>query len=231
MMRLSGLIILLFPIVGLSQTSEGKVWTELGVGGEIVKNLDWGVELTNRFGSYGLETFFPQASLKYKLNKYVRFSGDYRTIFDRQLNGTYSNAHRVNFNVEGRYQVDRLYLKLRGRYQYSFDRFVASEFYEPEFDQAIRGKLEVKYDVNDFILTPIVSGEVFYNPQFGPFGNQINKLRITGGFELDLNSNHEVSFGYIYDTRINLTNPRNRHILSLGYGYTIKEKKKKKKKD
>jgi len=54
-------------------------------------------------------------------------------------------------------------------------------------------------------------------------------MRIFGGFELDLKSDHEVSFGYIYDTRINLPNPRTRHIVSLSYGYTIKKKKKKEK--
>lgn len=229
-MRKITLFLAMLPMMLVAQVQEGMIWTEIGLGGRIVKELDWGAEITSRFGSNGLNTMFPQASLKYKVNKYLRLSCDYRYIYDKQSNGFYTNSHRVNFNLDGKHQIDRFYLKARIRYQYSFDRLSSSEFYDPEFDQALRGKLEAKYDVNDFILSPIVNAEMFYNPKFGEFGQQINKMRFFGGFELDLNSDHEFSFGYIYDTRINLPNPRTRHIFSLSYGYTIKKKKEKKEK-
>jgi hypothetical protein len=228
-MRKITLLFAMLPLILGAQMQEGMLWTEIGVSGRVIKNLDWGAEVTTRFGSNGLSTIFPQASLKYKVNKFLRFSCDYRYIYDKQLTGYYTNSHRVNFNLDGKYQIDRFYFKARARYQYSFDRLSSSEFYEPEFDRALRGKLEVKYDVNNFILSPIINAEMFYNPKFGEFGRQINKMRIFGGFELDLKSDHEVSFGYIYDTRINLPNPRTRHIVSLSYGYTIKKKKKKEK--
>ena len=210
--------------------SSGKVWTELGVTGGITKDLDWGLEFSSRYGSNGLETFFPQATFKYKVTKWFRPSIDYRFIGDKQQAGYFDYSHRINLNADFRYTLDRLTMKSRIRYQYSFDRLVASESYDPEFDQAIRGKLAFSYDINDFFLTPEVSGELFYNPMFGPYGQQINKLRLFAGVSFDLNNAHSVSVGYMYDTKINLPKPGTRHILNLSYSYEIGAKKDKKKK-
>lgn len=219
MFRIS-IVLIFLPFFVLSQ-NEGKVWTEVGIGGKITKDLEWGADLTTRFGSYGLETFFPQASFKYKVTKWFRPSIDYRFIADREVEGYYTFSNRINLNTEFRYNFDRLYLKSRIRYQYAFNRLSNSASYDPEFDQAIRFKLEGKYDINDFFLSPVLSGELFYDPQYGPYGQRINKLRAFAGVELDLNSPHSISAGYLYDTRINLPNPRVRHVLSLGYSYDL----------
>lgn len=224
-------LLIFLPSITLAQ-HEGKVWTEVGVGGNVIKDLQWGLDVTSRFGSNGLETFFPQVTFKYKVTKWFRPSIDYRFISDRQKQGYYSYSHRINFNAEFRYSIDRLYLKSRIRYQYGFNRLSNSPLYDPEFDQAIRWKLEGKYDINDFFLSPVVSGELFYDPMYGPYGQQINKARVFAGFDLDLNSPHSISVGYIYDAKINLPKARTRHILSLSYSYDLSwepEKKNKKK--
>jgi hypothetical protein len=226
-------VLITLPLFSFAQ-NEGKVWTEVGIGGKITKDLEWGADVTSRFGTYGVETFFPQATLKYKVTKWFRPSMDYRFIADRQLQGYYSYSNRINFNAEFRHNIDRFYLKSRIRYQYGFNRLVNSALYDPEFDQALRFKLEVKYDVNDFFLSPVISGELFYDPQYGPYGQRINKARVFAGFDLDLNNAHSISIGFLYDTRINLPNPRNRHVLSLSYSYDLsweEEKSDKKKKD
>lgn len=226
------LLFIFLPSVVFAQ-NEGKVWAELGVGGKITDDLEWGVDVTTRFGGYGMETFFPQASLKYKVTKWFRPSIDYRFIADRQQAGYYTFSNRINFNAEFRHKMERLSLKSRIRYQYGFNRLVNSAQYDPEFDQALRFKLEAKYDLNDFLLSPVVSGELFYDPKYGPYGQRINKARVFAGFDLDLNNAHSISFGYLYDARINLPNPRNRHVLSLSYAYDLsweEEKKDKKKK-
>jgi hypothetical protein len=230
MVKISVLLIFL-PLFVFAQ-NEGKIWTEVGVGGKITKELEWGVDISSRFGPYGLETFFPQASFKYKVTKWFRPSVDYRMIADREVQGNYSFSNRINLNAEFRHNFDRIYLKSRIRYQYAFNSLSGSASYDPEFDQALRLKLEGKYDINDFFLSPIVSGELFYDPQYGPYGQRINKTRVFAGFDLDLNSAHNISFGYLYDTRINLPNPRNRHVLSLSYSYDLswEEEKSKKKK-
>lgn len=221
----------LLPLNLIAQTS-GKIWTEVGVKGSVLKDLDYGLEVTNRFGSTGLETFFPQVSFKYKLTKWFRPSVDYRLIFDEDEFGNYGYSHRLNFNGELRHAFfERLIVSGRVRYQYSFDRFLAAENYDAEFDQALRFKPQISYDINDVFLTPTVSIEYFLNPAYGPFGERFTKYRFFAGFDLDIDSPHCISIGYILDQEINLPNPEKKHILSVSYAYDLgwegkKDKKK-----
>lgn len=213
------------PLFSFSQ-GEGKVWLETGVKGEITKKLDWGVELTTRFGSNGLETYFPQATLKYKVTKWFRPSIDYRAIFDKSKNGNYAFANRINFNANFKFLAKRFSLGGRIRYQYAFDRIGSlSNTYEVEFDQAIRIKPEVSYDINNSILSPLVSVEFFYDPNFGPYGQRFSKYRIFAGVDLELEGPHEISFGYLFDQKIQVPNPRTRHVLNLSYAYNLGQKK------
>jgi hypothetical protein len=224
-MRSLGLLFLIvFPVFAKAQ-HVGKVWTEIGLEGDLGEKFEGGLELTTRFDSYGLETIFPQLGVKYKLTKWMRPSIDYRFVSDRNKTGRYDISHRINANLDFKYKTGNLILKSRIRYQYSFDRFISSEVYEPEFDQAIRLKLSGEYDISKFALTPIISGEIFYDPMFGQFGRQVNKLRLFAGFKTDLKGPHSFSFGYMFDNRINLPKPLTRHILNLSYSYTIERKK------
>ena len=68
-------ILFIFCVVStslFSQESEFQTWVEAGVKGKIIKRLDYNVDLTNRIGNLGLETFFPQATLKYKVTNWFK---------------------------------------------------------------------------------------------------------------------------------------------------------------
>lgn len=220
-----------FPLIMFGQSS-GKLWIEVGVKGPILKKLDYGVQVTNRFGSNGLETMFPQVSLKYKVTKWFRPSLDYRMIFTQDELGNYSYSNRLNINAEVRHVLlKRLELSGRVRYQYSFDRFVPTNNYDAEFDQAFRFKPGISYDINNLFLTPAVSIEYFLNPSYGPLGQRFTKYRFYAGVDLDIDSPHSISVGYILDQEINLPYPERKHILSISYGYDLgwegkKDKKK-----
>lgn len=214
------ILFLLIPISSFGQ-GEGKVWTELGVKGSITKNLDWGLEITNRFGNRGLETFFPQATVKYKFNKYVRASVDYRAVFKKDKYLNYGFSNRLNLNVEFKHKIDRLTAVARLRYQYSFDRLTSSTKYDAEFDQAIRFKPQVSYDINKSIFSPVASIEFFYNPNSGKYGQQFTRYRAYIGVDLDINSPHEIGFGYLFDREINVASPEMKHILVLSYAYNL----------
>ncbi len=219
-MRLWFVVLTFIPFVGFGQNS-AHIWTELGIEGKITKKWRWGAEVNTRFGSNGLEAFFPQASIEYRVKKWIRPSIDYRFISDRKKQGYYDYNHRINCNLNFKIPIDRLILKARVRYQYAFDRLINSEFYEPEFDNAVRLRLGAEYDIQNFIFTPVINGEFFYDPNYGPYGRQINKLRLFVGLKTDFSGPHSFSAGYMYDNRINLPNPRTRHILNIGYTYQI----------
>jgi hypothetical protein len=208
-----------------SQSTVFQVWNELGVSGKLTKDFSYGVDLSTRYGSDGLGTIFPQLSLKYKLNKYVRVSVDYRLIGKKELNGNFLTSQRVNGNLQFSYGFKRHSFGFRTRYQYSFSKLVGP--YESEFDQAFRFKPSYAYDINNSIFTPNFSCEFFYNPLTGENGKQFTRIRYFVGVEMELDGPHNLEFGYYYDQKIQIANPVNRSILNLSYTYVIGQTKKK----
>jgi hypothetical protein len=212
-----------------SQESEFQTWIETGFKGKIIKRLDYSADLTTRIGNLGVETFFPQATLKYKVTDWFKPSIDYRIIFKKEPNSNYNSSNRLNFNLNFNKLFDRFNIGLRLRYQYSFSQ-IAGANYQPEFDKAYRIKPSVSYDINNSILTPTASIEFFYNPANGPLGKRFTKMRAFIGAELELKGPHGIEIGYVYDQSINLPDPSTRHILNLSYVFKIESPKKKKKK-
>ena len=208
-----------------SQSSVFQVWNELGVSGKLTKDFSYGVDLTSRFGQEGLGTIFPQLSLKYKLNKYVRLSVDYRLIGKKELNGNFLTSNRINGNIQFSYTVKRHSFGFRTRYQYSFTKIGGP--YESEFDQAFRFKPSYSLDINNSIFTPNLSCEFFYNPLMGENGKQFTRIRYYAGIEMELDGPHSLELGYYYDQKIQVANPVNRSIMNLSYSYAIGQTKKK----
>lgn len=209
-----------------SQKSEFQTWTEIGIKGRVVKRINYGIDLTSRFGNLGLETFFPQATLSYKVTNWFKPSMDYRIIFKKELNSNYDVSNRINFNLNFNKLFKRFSVGLRLRYQYSFNQ-LAGENYQAEFDKAYRIKPSVSYDISNCILTPSASIEFFYNPSRGSLGQRFNKTRAFIGTELELDGPHGIEFGYIYDASMNLPAPSTRHILNLSYIFKPKTSEKK----
>ncbi len=206
----------------------GKVWIETGVKGGITKKIDWGVELTNRFGVYGLKTFFPQATLRYKAFKFMRLSVDYRAIFDKDDYTNYLFSNRINGNIDLKKKVNRFKLSGRIRYQYAFNGLRNNTYYDAEFDQAIRIKPGVSYDVKDSPVSISTTAEFFYNPQYMDGGQQFTKFRAWAGLDYELEigekknkQSFDIGCGYIFDRQLNVTEPRTSHILNVSITYNI----------
>jgi hypothetical protein len=218
------LIIALFlPFAGFGQTNSGMVWTEFGVKGSVTKKVDWAADLTTRFGSLGVNSFFPQVSVKYKLTKWFRPSLEYRAIFNHLENGNYNFSNRLNINGEFKHGISDVTFGFRIRYQYSFGTLFSGGSYDPEFDQAIRIKPSVTYDVKNSMLSPTGSVEFFYDPAFGQYGRRFTKIRTFVGVKSDWKKPFDISVGYMFDGKINLPNPSNRHILSISMAYKLGE--------
>ncbi len=150
---------LCLPFLSLGQQSSGKSWTSVGVKGSLNKKLDWATSFTARIGGSNDQIYFPQISLKYKVTKWFRPSLDYRAIFSLNKYGNYSFTNRLNLNAEFKYVIKRFSLSARLRYQYSFDRLISSANYDSEYDQAIRWKPQITYDINNSFITPIINIE------------------------------------------------------------------------
>ncbi len=199
---------------------EFEYWTEVGVEGRIVKKLDWALDLNVRFDDNGLQTFFPQPGISYKLTKWFKPSVEYRFLIEKNNAGNFKSSSRININGLFDKSFDkRLKLTARLRYQFVPQLNVTTNAYDPDFDQAIRLKPKIEYDINDFKLTPELSAEFFYNPTYGPDGRQFSKIRYAGGFSVDTNNPHSITLLYRLDYLIRQHDEDLSHIISLSYSY------------
>lgn len=216
-------ILILITILGFSgltkAQSEFQVWTELGVKGDIIKKMDWFVDLKTRFGDVGLNQFLPEAGIDYKVTKWFKPSISYRLIAAPNKYGNFKASHRINFNANFKENIDRFRLGLRARYQYAMSG--AGQEYDSDFDQAIRVKPSIEYDINNSIFSPKASAEFYYDPVFGPSGQRFTKMRIGIGSALELDGPHSVSFKYQIDKWFRDYSRGLRHVISVSYGYKI----------
>lgn len=200
---------------------EFQVWSEVGFDYKIKKGLHAGLELNSRFDNQGLATFFPQLGLEYKLTKWLKPSLEYRFVLDKNSIGNYKAYNRLNFNLDFGEDIDRLSLGARIRYQYAFNSLSTSQ-YDADFDMAIRLKPSVKYDINDFPLSPEVSAEFFYNPlSGGPYQPGFDKIRYAIGADLDIKGPHGFGFKYLIDHKLRNYSANLRHVLSVSYSYDL----------
>lgn len=211
-------VLMLFPFVLFSQ-GQGEVWTEVGVKGEVFNDLDWSLEVNNRFGGNGHESFFPQFSLKYKVTKWFRPSADYRVIFDKDEFTNYQSANRLMLNANFEEGFDRFEVKFRVRYQYEFSKWSRFKGYDYWTEHALRFKPEINYDIDNSFFTPYVNTEFFYGLNYGD--RSMYKFRLGVGTDFELDGPHDVSIGYIFDRELQDFTPTKRHILTVSYKYKL----------
>jgi hypothetical protein len=121
-----------------------------------------------------------------------------------------------------------LTLGFRIRYQNDFNGIRSTENYSPEFDQAIRLKPMLKYDIKKSKFSPYSSIEWFYNPSNGILGDRFTKVRASIGSEINLPGPHSLNVSYLYGKNINGSKFKAQNIISIYYCYLLGEKKKKK---
>lgn len=216
---MKSLVFLSFLFLGVSaqSQSEFQVWTEVGASGKVVKRLEWSFDLNTRFGNYGVNTFFPQLGFEYKVKKWFRPSIDYRFVLDKDKYGNYSNANRINFNANFKERFGRFDMSARVRYQYAFSREAGPQNTNLDFDQAFRLKAAGSYDIDNSIIAPTFSAELFFDPQYGP-NRGFSKIRTSVGIELELDGPHKISGKYQLDKAFEY-GKNLRHVICISYGY------------
>jgi hypothetical protein len=220
------IFLLIFPALSWGQNNTiFQLWNEVGVSYKMDKKQSLGLDFSSRFDANGINTFFPQFSYRYKINKNILPSIDYRLISDRNTSGNFELKHRINANLQFSHDIDQLELDFRLRYQYSRTRFV--ENIEPEFGAALRYKTSIAYDIKKSDLKPKVSIEFFTGPMEGQMGYHLNRIRWNFGLSYDLKGPHSIQMAYLYDQRINSPGGLNRAILNLSYSYNLEKGKSK----
>ena len=180
--------------------------------------MGWSADANLRVGRNGLETFFPQVGVQYKLTKWLRTSVEYRFVLDKNKYGNYKSSSSIRVNLILKENIKRFDFGLRLRYQNSFKGSSGPE-YNADFGQAIRIKPSVEYDIDNSVFTPFLNTEFFFDPAYGPQGPGFNKIRYAIGTKLELDSPHGISVKYQLDHKLNRYPAALKHVVSVGYSY------------
>ena len=129
-------------------------------------------------------------------------------------------SNRLNVNAEFKKDIKRFTFEARLRYQYSFNQ-IRSTDYNSEFDQAIRLKPEVEYNIKKSIFSPVIGAEFFYNPVYNPKGFEFSKIRFSAGTKINLSGPHGISIKYQVDKATDSYSPGAKHVMSVSYAYKI----------
>lgn len=210
----------LFLVTSFSATAQYEMeqWTELGVKGKLTDKLGLNASFTTRISDIGVRTFFPQVGLNYKVTDWFKPSLEYRFIVDKNDAGNYHASSRINANLSFSGEVKRFELSLRLRYQYAFENNAVQRAYNPDFDQAIRLKGDVVYNIDNNPISPTLGTELFYDPMLSETGPELYKLRSFIGFKVNLKGPHEIGVKYIFENSFDYPQ-KFKHILDLGYTY------------
>lgn len=214
------LTLISFAISGFSQSFE--LWNSIGANYKLNDQVFISANFTPRMGDGKVQSFFPEASVKYKLVKWAHVSLDYRLVSKREDNGNYLSANRLNFNLKLRNAFKRLKYSFRFRYQMSSSGNSGAS-YESDFDEAFRFKPSLSYKIKKSIFEPKFGLDFFYNPTRGVYGQRFDKIRYSLGSSIDLGGAHGLIVSLKLDQKFNSSKNGSKLIFAIGYEADLKK--------
>ena len=229
MTRLFVSAILLYSVqFGFSQNNkDAELWVGGSVSSKIVKNLNADIALQSRFfnNATQFKTVFLQIGLDYNLISNFDVGLTYRVARRNELDHfTTMNRLSINASFQEKFKDLGLKFKIRGRYQYSFNRLnTINDVIIPEDKSAWRLKATLTYG-NDLFkkIDPFINGELFYSTD-PSITNNLFAFRLGMGTSYSINKRSNLKFRYIYEHSRSKT-PQFSHIYNLTYNYKLKGK-------
>ncbi len=201
------------------QVEDFQTWWELEFNKEISGRLELNGELEQRFKNNSLQYNRTQLTLaaSYDLLDYLSLAGGARTVFVMDGEQELHARYRIHLDGVGSYDLSGFDLSLRIRLQYGFDDFVALRFVN--FNTlVIRNRLKVAHHIFGtrfgwFALVESWHGST-RESQWRSFA-----MRYSAGARFSPNFTSRFSLRYILEDEFNVINPRQLHVVVLGYTY------------
>lgn len=201
------------------QVKDFQSWWELEFNKEISGRLDLNGEFEQRFKNNSLQYSRTLLTLgaSYELFDFLRIGGGVRTTFvmdgEQQLHARY----RLNLDGVGMYDLSGFDLSLRLRFQYGFDDFSAFRYIN--FTTLVnRNRLKVARHIYGTRFGWFASVESWHGStiesQWRSFA-----MRYSAGARFSPNFTSRFSLRYILEDEFNVINPRQLHVVVLGYEY------------
>lgn len=216
-----------FIIFNLSSQTRFESWNAIGLKREISKKMALNFDVNTRSYDYYFQLLYPEFTISYKLNKWIKPSLDYRLLYQRNDFGNYHFSNRLNVNLDLNTKIwKKIYGGVRVRYQNTFQHFSNSDFYNSEFDQAIRIKPSLEWKPKNSKISLNSSIELFYNtiPDYS-FSQRLDKIRSSIGTVINLKGPNSLDIKYLYGINVGISNNKSQHIISLAYTFDWKKNK------
>ena len=78
------------------------------------------------------------------------------------------------------------------------------------------------YKLKGTVLTPLISGELFLDPEYGPTTPGFTKLRMAFGTKINLKGPNVLAVKYQFDKKFRNYSSGLRHVLAVSYTYKFK---------
>ena len=202
-----------------------EIWTGIGIKKNLTPKSEVAIDINTRSYSYYFQLLYPEITYKYKLNKWVKPSIDYRLLNQRNKYGNFTLSNRLNFNIEFEKKFrKKIGIGFRIRYQSTFKRIIDGNNYDADFSNVIRLKPSLTYMPKKSKFSYNSAIEFFYNPQNVILGNRFVQYRISLGTDINLKGTNTLSLKYLYGQNINISKNKSQHVLSINYIFEWKKK-------
>lgn len=212
-------LVLLFPNLGLSQTTDTKLWTGFAIEKKINKKFKVAIDFEQRFEKNisTFDRFLVEPTISYALNKRWSLGLIYR-FWRKQENQNYFNHHRASLAIGYRKEIKGIAIKLTSKAQYGFPDANEDDFFATK-KLVSRNSIKLAHSIFGTRFTPYMKYELFTSlERLNPLNYQ---WRLQGGTDIFINSKIDLRLYYIFENEFNTTNSIDSSILGIAFQYSL----------
>ena len=204
------------------QRQSFESWNGIVLTYKVHKKVDLSAEVQVRLKSVGetYKSFFVELQGEYQPFSFLDFGLGYRN-FDKLDDVGKKQGHEKYDRLYGFLQtktsLDRFDFGFRVMHQVKNQRNALDV---PNDNTRWRYKLSTRYNIANWKLDPRVSVEFYILDEFYST-EAYDKVRFSLGSRQNINDKSSLAFKYLYQSDVNVANPRTYHILSLKYEFKL----------
>jgi len=204
-----------------AQVKDFQSWWELGLNKELSERLELDGEFEQRFQNNSLQygRTLATVGVSYDLLDFLKVSGGARAIFLLDGEQGMHLRYRLHLDLTGSYKLSGFDFSIRTRLQYGFDELLVFRYFSLN-STVNRNRLKVSHHIFGTRIDCFASLESFHGAnkeqQWHAYA-----MRYSAGARYSLNFRSRFSLRYILEDEFNAVNPRQLHVLVLGYSHSL----------
>ncbi len=196
------------------------LWTGVKIEKTFAK--DWTISLEEeirlKHNISGINNYFTEVGLRYRINKNFALGGDFRYTRDKKRDNTYESLSRYNFDLRYKGKLDFLTIYYRLRYQKEVEGMKLFDLNAP-YVKHFRNRITIRLNSLKQI-EPYVSAEIFqvFTPYLSP---QFEYYRVVGGIRYEPGSFGEFKVAWGFNRELVSPEPAMIYMFKINYTYEL----------